>query len=319
MSRCCLPVGMITAGLIDRAIDEWELLYGRSTVKNTVAALVLVLDEAVRDGLLVRNPARDRARRRTLGRQTAADGRGSPRDLALPDVDTLNRLVKGVNAAGRHDAYGDTVTILATAALRISEVAGLRVGDVDLQAARSRRAADLPRSRRAGHQVDEGTTQAGSADHRPATPDSGAAEPGAAPGGATGPRATRRRHHHSDPSRRHGLGHPRPRPGPPRPGPARAEAHGAHLDGRRRRRPAPAPTRRRPPGSRRDCGYLHPDTQAVLAAGNAFSSWWSRMVPRASPLPAASRPAGARKRALTCRSRSGPHTVGLTGFEPATP
>ncbi len=52
-----LPVGMITAGLIDRAIDDWELLHGRSTVKNTVAALVLVLDEAVRDGLLTRNPA----------------------------------------------------------------------------------------------------------------------------------------------------------------------------------------------------------------------------------------------------------------------
>ena len=34
-----------------------------------------------------------------------------------------------------HDAYGDTVMILATTALRISEVAGLRVGDVDLQGA----------------------------------------------------------------------------------------------------------------------------------------------------------------------------------------
>lgn len=55
------PIGMITAGLIDRAIDDWELLHGKSTVKNTVAALVLVLDEAVRDGLLVRNPAKDRA------------------------------------------------------------------------------------------------------------------------------------------------------------------------------------------------------------------------------------------------------------------
>jgi hypothetical protein len=41
--------------------------YGRSTVKNTIAALVLVLDEAVRDGLLLRNPAKDRARRRTVG------------------------------------------------------------------------------------------------------------------------------------------------------------------------------------------------------------------------------------------------------------
>ena len=45
---------MITAGLVDRAIDEWEKEFGRSTVKNTVSALVLVLDEAVRDGTLRR-------------------------------------------------------------------------------------------------------------------------------------------------------------------------------------------------------------------------------------------------------------------------
>ena len=63
-----LPLTMITAGLVDRAIDAWEREYGRSTVKNTVAVLVLVLDEAVRDGILVRNPAKDRARRRTVGR-----------------------------------------------------------------------------------------------------------------------------------------------------------------------------------------------------------------------------------------------------------
>ena len=41
---------MITAGLVDRAIHQWETEFGRSTIKNTVSALVLVLDEAVRDG-----------------------------------------------------------------------------------------------------------------------------------------------------------------------------------------------------------------------------------------------------------------------------
>ena len=69
-----LPVSMMSAGLIDRAIDQWEAAYGRSTVKNTIAALVLVLDEAVRDGLLVRNPAKDRARRRVVGRSATNDG-----------------------------------------------------------------------------------------------------------------------------------------------------------------------------------------------------------------------------------------------------
>ncbi len=57
------------------------------------AALVLVLDEAVRDGIIVRNPAKDRARRRTVGRTLAGDERTSPRDLALPDVASLERLV----------------------------------------------------------------------------------------------------------------------------------------------------------------------------------------------------------------------------------
>jgi hypothetical protein len=126
-----LPVAMITAGLVDRAIDDWESTYGRSTVKNTVAALVLVLDEAVRDGLVHRNPAKDRARRRAVGR-SHSEGLRSPRELALPDVETLELLVARVVEAGGHQSYGDVVTILATTALRISEVAGLLVDDVDL-------------------------------------------------------------------------------------------------------------------------------------------------------------------------------------------
>ena len=40
--------------------------------------------------------------------------------------------MQSVDTAGGHDDYGDTVVILATTALRISEVAGLRVGDIDL-------------------------------------------------------------------------------------------------------------------------------------------------------------------------------------------
>jgi integrase len=127
-----LPVAMISAGLVDRAIDAWEQEYSRSTVKNSVAALVLVLDEAVRDGIISRNPARDRARRRTVGRSPASDAPASPRDLARPDVATLERLVARVIEAGGHPSYGDVVTILATTALRMSEVSGLRVGDVDL-------------------------------------------------------------------------------------------------------------------------------------------------------------------------------------------
>lgn len=127
-----LPVALITAGLVDRAIDGWEGDYGRSTVKNTVAVLVLVLDEAVRDGIVARNPAKDRARRRTVGRATGLADPSNPRDLALPDVPTLQLLVDRVVETGEHQSWGDVVTILATTAMRISEVSGLEVGDVDL-------------------------------------------------------------------------------------------------------------------------------------------------------------------------------------------
>ena len=67
-----------------------------------------------------------------MGRSPVDQEPTSPRDLALPDVATLERLVARVIEAGRHPSYGDIVTILATTALRISEVSGLRVGDVDL-------------------------------------------------------------------------------------------------------------------------------------------------------------------------------------------
>lgn len=50
---------MITAGLVDRAIDRWETEFGRSTIKNMVSALVLVPNEAVRDGIIAPNPAND--------------------------------------------------------------------------------------------------------------------------------------------------------------------------------------------------------------------------------------------------------------------
>jgi hypothetical protein len=103
-----LPVGLITAGRVDRAIDRWEQQHSRSTVKNSVAVLDLVLDEAVRDGIIVRNPAKDRARRKTTGRSTSEPDRGSvnPRDLALPDVSTLDHLVGGVVEAGGHQCWG---------------------------------------------------------------------------------------------------------------------------------------------------------------------------------------------------------------------
>ena len=111
---------MITAGLVDRAIDRWETEFGRSTIKNTVSALVLVLNEAVRDGIIPRNPATDRAPRPTVGRPFGKSEPSTPRDLALPNVAILEQLVARVVEAGKDQSWGDVVTILATTALRIN-------------------------------------------------------------------------------------------------------------------------------------------------------------------------------------------------------
>lgn len=125
-----LPVTQITAGIVDRTIDEWEQRYGASTIKNSIAPLVRVLDEAVRDGLLTINPARNRAKR-SLNRnafRTQSAEQASPRAHAIPDMKTLNKLAK---ACGRVDqSYSDFVMLAALLAARSSEVSGLQVGDV---------------------------------------------------------------------------------------------------------------------------------------------------------------------------------------------
>ena len=126
-----LPVTQITAGIIDRTIDEWEQRHGSSTIKNTIAPLVRVLDEAVRDGLIQINPAKNRAKRslnRNAFRGQSAE-HASPRAHAIPDMKTLNRLAR---ACGKvHQSYSDFVMLAALLAARSSEVSGLQVGDVD--------------------------------------------------------------------------------------------------------------------------------------------------------------------------------------------
>lgn len=125
-----LPVTQITAGIIDRTIDEWEQRYGASTIKNSIAPLVRVLDEAVRDGLLTINPAKNRAKR-SLNRnafRTQSAEQASPRAHAIPDMKTLNKLAK---ACGKVDqSYSDFVMLAALLAARSSEVSGLQVGDI---------------------------------------------------------------------------------------------------------------------------------------------------------------------------------------------
>ena len=122
-----IRVAKITAGMIDRTIDAWEAEYSASTIKNSIAPLVRVLDEAVRDDIIPLNPAKHRARR-NLGKDLTRTT-GALRQYALPDLATLRKLAE---ACGKvHQSYSDHVMLAALLAARGSEVAGLRAGDVD--------------------------------------------------------------------------------------------------------------------------------------------------------------------------------------------
>ena len=121
---------MITVGLVDRAIDQWETGFGRSTIKNTVSTLVLVPNEAVRDGIIARDLATDRAVAERLATLSAARNRARLVTSLSPTSPSLS--TGGPRRGGWHHSWGNGVTILATTALRISEVSGLRVGDLDL-------------------------------------------------------------------------------------------------------------------------------------------------------------------------------------------
>ena len=124
-----LPLSQITAGMIDRTIDQWETQHSASTIKNTIAPLVRVLDEAVRDDLLPSNPARNRSRR-SLGKSAlnVKENDLSPRVHALKDLATLTTLADRCGEV--HQSYSDFVMLGALLAARGSEISGLQVGDI---------------------------------------------------------------------------------------------------------------------------------------------------------------------------------------------
>ena len=127
-----IPVRMITNGAVDRAVHAWIAdECSRSTVKNSIAILVRVLEQAVRDGIIDRNPARVSGWQREY--QQAEDELDNPRSLALPDWDTLCALADALVAksSGRYAGWGDVVTFEAGTAARIGEVSGVQARDID--------------------------------------------------------------------------------------------------------------------------------------------------------------------------------------------
>ena len=127
-----LPLRMITNGAVDRAVHGWIAeRSSRSTVKNSLAVLVRVMEQAVRDGIMDRNPARIIGWQRDY--QRAEDELDDPRSLALPDWQALCDLAAALVArsADHFEGWGDVVIFAACTAARIGEVSGIRCADID--------------------------------------------------------------------------------------------------------------------------------------------------------------------------------------------
>ncbi|RZU48868.1 phage integrase family protein [Krasilnikovia cinnamomea] len=127
-----IPVRMITNGVVDRAVHAWIAdECSRSTVKNSIAILVRVLEQALRDGVVQHNVARVTGWQREYER--AEDELDDPRSLALPDWEALTRLADALVAQshGRFTGWGHVVTFAACTAARIGEVSGVRAADID--------------------------------------------------------------------------------------------------------------------------------------------------------------------------------------------
>lgn len=130
-----LQVQTLVNGLVDRAVYGWITdECGRSTVKNSLAVLVRIMEQAVRDGLVDVNPARVSGWQQEYKR--AEDELDDPRSLALRDWDALDRLAVALVArsAGQFEGWGDVVRFEACTATRIGEVSGVRVKDIDREA-----------------------------------------------------------------------------------------------------------------------------------------------------------------------------------------
>jgi integrase len=127
-----IPVAMITNGAVDRTVHAWIAdECSRSTVKNSIAVLVRVMEQAVRDGIIGRNPARVTGWQHEF--KKAEDELNDPRSLALPSWDALTTLADALvtRSAGQYQGWGDVVLFAGSTAARIGEVSGVRAGDID--------------------------------------------------------------------------------------------------------------------------------------------------------------------------------------------
>ena len=125
---------MVTNGAVDRAVHAWIAdECSRSTVKNSLAVVIRVMEQALRDGIIDRNPARVTGWQREY--KLAEDELDDPRALALPDWNALTTLADALvtRSLGRYQGWGDAVIFEACTAARIGEVSGCLVRDLNTE------------------------------------------------------------------------------------------------------------------------------------------------------------------------------------------
>ncbi|MET7906297.1 site-specific integrase [Streptomyces sp. NPDC005355] len=130
-----LQVPTVTNGVIDRALYGWIADgHGRSSVKNTLAPLARVMQQAVRDGIIDVNPANVTGWQKTY--KQAEDELDNPRSLALPNWEALETLADALvtRSADQFPGWGSVIRFAAGTAARIGEVSGVRAGDIDRRA-----------------------------------------------------------------------------------------------------------------------------------------------------------------------------------------
>jgi len=109
-----IPVRMLTNGVVDRAVHGWIAdECERSTVKNSLAILVRVMEQAAPDGIVDRNPARVTGWQHEY--RLAEDELDEPRSLALPDWESLTWLAASLvqRSAGQYAGWGAPLHWLA--------------------------------------------------------------------------------------------------------------------------------------------------------------------------------------------------------------
>lgn len=127
-----LLVRRVTTGAVDRTVHNWiEAEVGRSSIKNSLAMLVRIMDQAVRDGIREDNPARIPGWQHHYGGEE--DELENPRDLALPNWQALTDLATALveASADKYPGWGDIVIFAACTAARIGEVSGVRARHID--------------------------------------------------------------------------------------------------------------------------------------------------------------------------------------------